>query len=157
MSQENVEIVRRWWEGFNEDGFPPPELCDPQLEVRIPSKFPFTGIYHGHEGVRKWASEVFDVIEEHRVDIEDVVQAPHDETVVIALRSKGRSKQMQIEMNVGYPRRQTRIRAGLSDDGRGPRSRRAAGVGDVHRRTRLGVASAGRTYPNTRLDDGRGG
>ena len=21
MSQENVEIVRRWWEGFNEDGY----------------------------------------------------------------------------------------------------------------------------------------
>ena len=28
MSQENVEVVRRWWEGFNEDGMPPLALCD---------------------------------------------------------------------------------------------------------------------------------
>ena len=102
MSQENAEIVRRWWEGFNEDELPPLELCDAQIEIQIPEEFPFTGIYRGHEGVRQWVAEVFDVIEDHRVAIEGVSQAPDEETVVMALRSTGRSKEMQIDMEVPW-------------------------------------------------------
>ena len=102
MSQENVEIVRRWWAGFNEDELPPLELCDTQIEIRIPDEFPFTGIYRGHEGLRDWVAEVFDVIEDHHVAIESVVQAPDNETVVMALRSTGRAKEMQIKMDVPW-------------------------------------------------------
>jgi ketosteroid isomerase-like protein len=102
MSQEKVEIVRRWWAGFNKDGFPPLDLCDADVEVRIPREFPFTGIYHGHEGVRKWAEEVFDVIEDHRVEIQRVFEAPDDETVVMALRSTGRTKEMSFEADMAW-------------------------------------------------------
>ena len=101
MSQENVEVVRRWWAGFNEDE-PPLDLCDAQIEIRIPDEFPFTGIYRGHDGVRHWVAEVFDVIEDHHVAIESVLQAPDNETVVMALRSTGRSKEMQIKMDVPW-------------------------------------------------------
>jgi ketosteroid isomerase-like protein len=102
MSQENGEFVRRWWTGFNEVGLPPLALCDAQVEIRIPDEFPFTGIYRGHEGVRHWVAEVFDVIEDHQVAIEGVFQAPDPEAVVMALRSTGRSKEMQIEMDVPW-------------------------------------------------------
>jgi hypothetical protein len=36
MSRENVEVVRCWWEGFNEDGMPPFALCDEEIELRMP-------------------------------------------------------------------------------------------------------------------------
>ncbi len=100
MSQDKVEIVRRWWTGFNQDGLPPLELCDEQVEVQLPDEFPLTGIYRGHDGVRHWAGEVFDVIEDHHVAIEDVIQAPDDETVVMALRSTGQSKEMHFDIDL---------------------------------------------------------
>ena len=102
LADENVEVVRRWWAGFNEVELPPLELCDPQVEIRLPDEFPFTGIYRGHEGVRQWSAEVFDVIEDHQVAIEDVVQAPDGETVVMALRSTGRSKEMQFDIDLPW-------------------------------------------------------
>ena len=51
MSEENVEIVRRWWEGFNEDGMPPLALCDEEIEIHNPPDFPVRGFFQGHDGV----------------------------------------------------------------------------------------------------------
>jgi hypothetical protein len=45
MSEENVEIVRRWWEGFNEDGMPPLSLCDDKIEINNPPDFPVRGLF----------------------------------------------------------------------------------------------------------------
>ena len=102
MPQENVEIVHRWWAGFNDHRLPPLELCDRDVEIRIPREFPFTGEYHGHEGVRTWVAEVFDVIEDHRVEVERVLEAPDGETVVMALRSRGTTKQMQLDLETPW-------------------------------------------------------
>ena len=57
MSQENVEIVRRWWASFNKDGLPPFDLLRRADRDQKPEEFPITGPYHGHDGVRQWASE----------------------------------------------------------------------------------------------------
>ena len=43
MSEENVEVVRRWWKGFNEDGMPPLALCDEEIEIAMPPDFPVRG------------------------------------------------------------------------------------------------------------------
>jgi len=101
-SQENAEIVRRWWAGFNEGRLPPLELCDAEVEIQNPDEFPLPGPYHGHEGVQDWATEVWDVVEDHHVAIEEIIQAPDEETVVMALRSTGRSREMQIDMDVPW-------------------------------------------------------
>jgi hypothetical protein len=58
MSQENVEIVRRWWEGFNADGMPPLALCDEEIEIRNPPDFPVSGRFQGYDGVRRWRRAV---------------------------------------------------------------------------------------------------
>ncbi len=42
------------------------------------------------------------MIEDHHVAVEDVFQAPDSETVVIALRSTGRSKEMQMDLDVPW-------------------------------------------------------
>jgi ketosteroid isomerase-like protein len=135
MSGENVQIVRSWWAAFNDDGLPPLELCDPAIEIRIADEFPFTGIYHGHEGVRRWAADLFDVIEDHHTAIEGVREIPDDETIVATLRSTGRSKEMQFEMELPWAAviviRDGKVSyaRGYLTFGRSPRSRRAVGVG----------------------------
>ena len=59
MSQEDVEIVRRWFEGLNL-GKPSPELCDSQIEIRNWAESPAPGPYRGHEGLQRWWKEVHD-------------------------------------------------------------------------------------------------
>jgi ketosteroid isomerase-like protein len=90
MSRENVEIVRRWWAGFNEDGMPPLALCDEEIEIRMPPDFPVRGLYAGHDGVRRWRDQVFDIFDNAQVEPEDIVDVHGDgETVLMLLRALG--------------------------------------------------------------------
>ena len=102
MSTENAEIVHRWWAGFNEDGLPPLELCDEQVEIRNPDEFLFTGPYHGHEGVRRWAFDVYEVLEDARVEPEEIVEVGDGQVVVAVLCQTGRWKYTQLASNVRW-------------------------------------------------------
>jgi ketosteroid isomerase-like protein len=100
MSQENVEIVRRWWEGFNEDGMPPLALCDEEIEIHMPPDFPVRGVYRRHDGVRQWREEVFEIIDDPRVEAEDVVDVHGDgEAVLMMLRTTGTTNYAGIEVD----------------------------------------------------------
>ena len=100
MSQENVEIVRRWWEGFNEEGMPPLALCDEEVEIRNPPEFPVPGLYQGHDGVRRWRDQVFEIVESARVEPEDIVDVHGDgTTVLMLLRAKGTASYTGIEVD----------------------------------------------------------
>jgi ketosteroid isomerase-like protein len=100
MSERNVEIVRRWWEGFNEDGMPPLALCDDEIEIGMPPDFPVRGVYKGHEGVRRWRDEVFDVVDSARVEPEDIVDVHGDGTIVLMLlRATGVARHTEIKVD----------------------------------------------------------
>jgi len=100
MSQENVDIVRRWWAGFNEEGLPPFDLCDERIEIRNPTDFPDAEVYLGHDGVRQWRVETFDrdmSVENVRVEIDNLIEAPDGEKVVMALRVLVRLKRFEMD------------------------------------------------------------
>ena len=103
MSQEQVEIVRRCWAGLEED---PPKLWleffDDEVELRNPPEFPLQGPFRGHEGVRKWAAEVWEVISELHHEIEEIIEAPDGETVVSVQRTQGRMRHTQLPSNVQW-------------------------------------------------------
>ena len=101
MSEENVEVVRRWWEGFNEDGIPPLTLCDDEIQIRMPPDFPVRGVFEGHDGVRRWRDQVFDVFDNPRVDAEEIVDVHGDgTTVLMLLRATGTAS--YTEMRIDY-------------------------------------------------------
>ena len=103
MSQENVEIVRRWWGGFNDDGMPPLALCDEQIEIRNPPDFPVRGLFQGHDGVRRWRDQVFEVTENARVEPEEIVDVHGDgETVLMLLRATGTASYSEIEIEIEW-------------------------------------------------------
>ncbi|HEX6116634.1 MAG TPA: nuclear transport factor 2 family protein [Solirubrobacterales bacterium] len=100
MSEENVELVRRWWEVFNEDGMPPLALCDEEVEIRNPPDFPVRGLYEGHDGVRRWRDQVFDIFDGPRVEPEDIVDVHGDgTTVLMLLRATGTARYTGIEVD----------------------------------------------------------
>ena len=72
MSQQNVEIVRRGYERFNDgdiDGFL--EFCAPDLEFRDLPDLPGSRVFIGHGAVRGWWSQPHDAFENLRFDAEE--------------------------------------------------------------------------------------
>ena len=85
MSQENVEVVRRWWEGFNADGMPPLTLCDAEIQIRNPPDLPVSGLFEGHDGVRRWRDQTFEIVDTAWVEPEEIVDVHGDGTTVLML------------------------------------------------------------------------
>ena len=138
MALSNVEIIRALWAALERDrGMPwPPEraedfdhvlrldLCDEQMEIRNPAEFPVADEYHGHDGVRKWAAEVWEVFSELHHEIEEVIELD-EETVVTVQRTQGRMRHTDIEVDMPWAV-VWRIRDGKALSGEGHMSRAQA-------------------------------
>ena len=130
MSDENVEVVRRWFTAF-EGGDPAPELCDPEIQITNWTDFPIRGPYRGHEGVRRWWEDVSDAFEDFQWRLESV-EAIDEQRCLTIQRLAGRFRHTGIETDfawgaivgvrdgkilsaIGYPSpRQARRAAGLA-------------------------------------------
>ena len=150
MSEENLEVVRRWWEGFNENGMPPLALCDDEIEIRMPPDFPVRGLYEGHDGVRRWRDQVFDIFDNPRVEAEEIVDVDGDgATVLMLLRATGTASytgisRLRVGGRLDDSGREAAPCSGLSEPCRRPRGRRA-----------LEVAAFGREAVGQRSDSYR--
>jgi ketosteroid isomerase-like protein len=113
MPRENVEIVRRLWAALDRDpGMPwPPapgdeldrrlqlDLLDEQIEIRNPAEFPVASEYHGHDGARQWAIEVWEVFSELHHEVEEMIEVGDGETVVSVQRTQGRMRHTGLKTN----------------------------------------------------------
>ena len=100
MSQENVEIVRRWFEGLNL-GKPSPELCDPEVEIRNWSGSLTEGPYRGHDGLERWWRETHDPdvgVDLRLFQVEEIIDVG-DERVVVVQRMTGRARYTGLELD----------------------------------------------------------
>jgi ketosteroid isomerase-like protein len=101
MSQERVEAVRRFARAFNEgDVDAMVAELDPNVEWEdqpIPGLDP---VYHGHEGVRRWAEAVMQELASLQVHIEGVSEAGDAVIVSTRVRAEGRSSGVEVQMHV---------------------------------------------------------
>ncbi len=85
MPTAPVEIVRLFWEGLQQE---PRDLhlefWDEEAEIHNPDAFPLTGPFHGHDGVRRWADEVWEVVRDLRVEVEEIIEV--DGTTVVSVQ-----------------------------------------------------------------------
>ena len=100
MSAENLELVRRWFRGFEraELGL---DLCDPAIEIRNWAEFPITGPYVGHKGVRQWWDDVGDAFENLDWELLEVIDVD-DERVVTVQRFTGRFRLTGIDVDFAW-------------------------------------------------------
>ena len=96
MPRENEDVVRLWFEGFNENGMPALEVCDERLEIGNVEGFPIQGPYHGHEGVREWTRDLFEVLDEARLEVIEVIEAGVGETVMSVQRIVARMRHTRL-------------------------------------------------------------
>ena len=90
MSQGNVETFRRFLDLLNETGEPPLDLFHPDLEMHMFEGSPISGPYHGHNGLRRWRDDTFDVLEDWRVELDEVIEGDDPDLLVAMERFTGR-------------------------------------------------------------------
>ena len=113
MSQEDVEAVRETVMRFNRDGFFPEDLFDPEIELFNIRESPLPGPYHGYDGLRKWREGVFEVVEEGRFEIDDLIDVDEANLVIFRVRLLGRARHTGVEIDIGVDHRE--LVSGRSD------------------------------------------
>ncbi len=71
MSQENVEIVRRWGEAIERGEFAE-ALWAPDLEIVNAKGWALEATYHGHEGLRRWWSDLEEAFSDFAMRVEEI-------------------------------------------------------------------------------------
>lgn len=93
VSRENLEIVQRGFEAFNErgvEGILP--FIHPEFEATTPPNLasePDT--YRGHDGIRRWFDSFDEVMDQIRWDANDFQQVGDRVVVEFTLRARGKT------------------------------------------------------------------
>jgi ketosteroid isomerase-like protein len=97
MSQENVEIVARLVDAWNQANVEAMlALFDPECEVIFPPEVPEPGPFHGHTEIREWAEGFLAAWESHHAEVVELIEADH--SIVAILHQVGRGSGSGIEM-----------------------------------------------------------
>ena len=115
MPLDNLDIVRTLWATLDRDpdvAWPPPrreldrqlrlDLLDERVQIRNPSEFPVADEYDGHEGVRQWATEVWEVFGELHHEVTDLIEGDDGQTVVSVQRTQGRMRHTGLEVDLPW-------------------------------------------------------
>jgi uncharacterized protein len=98
MSQENVEIVRRAYELFNDDVFnqegePDLRVFDSDIELDNSSAMLDAAVYRGHDGLREWFSLIREMWKRQRIEPQEYILVGEDQVLVsIRMVSVGREE-----------------------------------------------------------------
>jgi ketosteroid isomerase-like protein len=108
MSQENVEVVRRIFEGFQEAierGDPAAWIADTvpdDYEWIVPGEFAGRSVWRGREGFAEFVQTWTEDFEGWSIRAERLIDAGGDRVVALTLQSAtGRHSGVPVEMNLG--------------------------------------------------------
>jgi ketosteroid isomerase-like protein len=101
MSQEHVEAVRAIWAGL-ERGDVRLDLCHEQIELRTVAEIPVADVYRGHDGVRHWATDVWEVFSDFHNEVEEVIEGEDGETLVTVVRTNGRMRHTGLDAKLRW-------------------------------------------------------
>ena len=93
MSVENVEIIRRVYERWLQNDPALFDALDREIELHPDPAADWVGVndvYRGHDGVRRYMTQVYEAFEDYRPEVEDLLAAG-DMVVTLAIEH-GRGK-----------------------------------------------------------------
>ena len=99
MSQQNVEVVRRYYEGVNRrDWSMLPELVDPDIELDLSRNIFNPDVYQGYAGFRRFVSAVENMWDDFNAVRTDLTDA--GDNVVAAVTMRGRNKRSGVDVTM---------------------------------------------------------
>jgi uncharacterized protein len=99
MSQENVEKVRVGYEAFSRrDLNAALAHIDPEIEWHQSSAFPDARTFQGHEGVREFFEQIFEIFDESDFIPEEIIDL--GDRIVVVHRFVGRGQGSRVPVEV---------------------------------------------------------
>jgi ketosteroid isomerase-like protein len=89
MSQENVEIVQRFADHWNETGEPLWAEIDPEVVFVIDPRSFVAGTYRGHDGIRTLVGLTAEVFDEFRYELDELIDADDAVLALGRIRARG--------------------------------------------------------------------
>src|SRR5207247_3735768 len=97
MSQENVEVVRSFYDAWARDEFPGPiELMDPEIEYVNPDGAVEPGTRRGLAAFSRAVEKVFEGWETWEMEPEQFTAARDQVAVVVRYRARGRGSGVEV-------------------------------------------------------------
>ena len=100
MSQENVEIVRRWWASL-EAGELPFDLTDENVRIDNIDQPVVKGAFHGHDGLRRWWQDFAEAFEDIHFEVLDYT-ALDAKRVLTENRSQGHFRETGLPIDLRW-------------------------------------------------------
>jgi ketosteroid isomerase-like protein len=98
MSNENINVVRRFYEAWSRDEFPGPlELMDPQIEYVNPPGAIEPGTRRGREAFARAVEKLLESWDFWRAEPEQLTAVGDQVAVVVRYRTKGKGSGMEVE------------------------------------------------------------
>ena len=97
MSQENVDLVQRFYQGYFETGEPSWDLVDEAVELRDHDAPDQTGVYRGHAGIRRWLDDWNAAWAEWSFEMEELIDADDYIVVVVRMHTKGLGSGLELD------------------------------------------------------------
>jgi ketosteroid isomerase-like protein len=102
MSEEDVETVRSGFEHFNREGYLPEDAFDPQVELLNLRESPLPGPYRGYEGLRRWSDDLLEVLDDGRLEVQEMIDADEAGAVITQVRLRGRARHTGIAVDLPF-------------------------------------------------------
>jgi ketosteroid isomerase-like protein len=96
MSQENIEVARRFHDHFDRTGEPLWDVVDSEIEV-FDHDIPDAGTYHGLDGYKKWLTNWGETFESYAMELERLVDGGNQVVSLIVMRVTGRASGVSVE------------------------------------------------------------
>jgi uncharacterized protein len=102
MSQENVELVRRYFPAYEQGGLDAwAEFWHPDISWRAAEgALDDVGVFHGHEAMRRYYRQWEETFDEVSTELEELIVA--GDKVVAAVRGLGRMKGSDSKVDIHY-------------------------------------------------------
>jgi ketosteroid isomerase-like protein len=103
VSDENVELVKRFARGFETDGIEVlREYCDPEIEWHEDPAFPEAGVYRGREAVARYGEQFFSEFSEIHYEVGDAFSAGEHVIANMEINGVGRTSGAAFELSAWW-------------------------------------------------------
>jgi ketosteroid isomerase-like protein len=100
MSRENVETIRRMYERWLQQDPSLFDAFDESIELYPDPAADWVGVnetYRGHDGIRRYMTQVYEAFEDYRPEVEDIFAAGEKVVTLAIEHGRGRASGAKVE------------------------------------------------------------